>query len=75
MADDTLSMTSQWNTFWGVEQLGSKLMKTREHLKKAITHIVELEKKDVSNTERINELELTNSDHLQVGSTRRAGAK
>ena len=33
-------------------------MKTRDHLKKAITRIVELEKKDISNTERINQLEL-----------------
>ena len=33
-------------------------MKTREHLKKAITRIVQLEEKEAKNTDRINKLEL-----------------
>ena len=58
MADDTLSVLSEWNPSSTVDQLGGKLMKTREHLKKAIARIVELEQKEVKNAERINQLEL-----------------
>ena len=44
-------------------------MKTREHFKKAISRIVELEQKEVKNSERINQLELkTCHSPLQAGS-------
>ena len=58
MADDTLSVLSEWNPSLTVDQLGGKLMKTREHLKKAIARIIELEKKETQHEERINQLEL-----------------
>ena len=58
MADDNLSVLSEWNPSMTIDQLGGKLMKTREHLKKAISRIVELEQKEVKNSERINQLEL-----------------
>ena len=58
MADDTLSILSEWNPSLTVDQLGGKLMKTREHLKKAIARIIELETKETQHEERINQLEL-----------------
>ena len=58
MADNQSTM-SDWSTPGTLEQLGSKLHKTREHLKKAIARIVALEEKDIMREERINQLELS----------------
>ena len=58
MADDTLSVLSEWSPSLTIDQLGGKLMKTQDHLKKALSRIVELEQKEVKNSERINQMEL-----------------
>ena len=65
---DNQSVWSDWTTPTTLEQLSTKLQRTRDHLKKAITRIVTLEERDIKQEERINQLELKMtlmSSHLE----------
>ena len=55
---DNQSIASEWTGNYTVEQLGSKLLKTREQLKKAIGRIVALEERESQTLKRLGALEL-----------------
>ena len=55
---DNHSVASEWTGNYTVDQLGSKLFKTREQLKKAIIRIVALEERESQTLKRLGALEL-----------------